>query len=315
MLPIPTRWRPQRVPLKTVWSLLMLGSIFYALPHSIAWAQDSVMGCGGEYIAIQNGGYEAAVVTLVNERRAEQNLPPMKLVRELSEAARYHAADMTQDNYFDHDSYDRNGNQLTAVCSWSTRIRGYYTGARSVGENIAAGYRSPESVMEGWMNSTGHRNNILGNFTEIGVGYHSNRWVQDFGRRDDVLVVIINREAAETASAQVSIYIHGSGSQVRLRNDGGTWSDWQNFQNELTWTLGNNVGERLVEVEVQRGSSTVTGSDVIQLTAAGPAPTATPTVAPTIVPTIVPTTPPTPTPTRFPPQEYREKVYLPLVTR
>jgi uncharacterized protein YkwD len=53
------------------------------------------------------------------------------------------------------------------------------------GENIAMGQRSPQEVMKAWMNSAGHRANILSpNFTEIGIGYYSdgNYWVQQFGK-------------------------------------------------------------------------------------------------------------------------------------
>lgn len=53
---------------------------------------------------------------------------------------------------------------------------------RSVAENIAAGQTTPEQVMKAWMNSEGHRNNILGNYTGIVVGYENNHWVQLFIR-------------------------------------------------------------------------------------------------------------------------------------
>ena len=69
--------------------------------------------------------------------------------------------------------------------SWSTAITTTYSDA---GENIASGYASAEAVMVGWMNSLGHRNNILKkNYTHIGVGYYkqggTSYWVQLFIRR------------------------------------------------------------------------------------------------------------------------------------
>jgi hypothetical protein len=162
--------------------------------------------------------------------------------------------------------------------------------------------------MEGWMNSPGHRDNILGNFAEIGVGYYNSRWVQDFGTRNSALAVIINRESVQTDSPQISIYVHGNGTQIRLRNDDDGWGEWQTFQNELSWTLANIAGERRVEVEVKRRSTTVSGNDTILLTS-GTVQTPTPTLAPTQTPI------PTPTLTPGSPQGYAEYIYLPVVTR
>ncbi len=49
------------------------------------------------------------------------------------------------------------------------------------GENIAKGQRTPQEVMKSWMNSSGHRKNIMSaNFTKIGVGYYNGEWVQEF---------------------------------------------------------------------------------------------------------------------------------------
>ncbi len=119
-----------------------------------------------------------------------------------------------------------------------------------MGENIAAGYSTPQEVMNGWMNSTGHRNNILStNNWEIGVGYASvngsdygRYWTQDFGERNGVYPLIINRDAASTDSRHVSLYIYGSFQQMRLKNDSGAWGDWQTFQNNVAWTISNGVG-------------------------------------------------------------------------
>ncbi|MCB0060751.1 MAG: hypothetical protein KDE19_01505 [Caldilineaceae bacterium] len=293
---------------RALYLFAILGTIGYTVPGPLAWAAGNYVGCGGETVAVQNADFEAAVVELVNQRRAEANLPPLKWVTEASSAARYHAADMAEDDYFDHNSYDRNNDQVVQVCGWADRIRGYYTGASALGENIAAGYRTPASVMEGWMNSPGHRGNILGNYAEIGVGFYNYRWVQDFGTRNSVAAMILNREARETDSPEVSIYLHGTGSQLRLRNDDEQWSEWQPFQNEFTWTVPHVAGEHRVDIEVQRGQSVVTGSDTIVVSSSA---AATPT------PTIVPTATPLPTPTLTPgsPQGFSYHTYLPLVSR
>jgi uncharacterized protein YkwD len=228
-------------------------------------------GCGGINQPVVNADYEQEVVDLVNTERANRGLPPYKHVTALDEAARYHSADMGQDNYFSHDSYDRSGGNLVFVCDTWTRIGKYYTGA--MGENIAAGQGSPQSVMNDWMNSPGHRNNILStNNWEIGVGYasvsgsdYTRYWTQDFGRRAGVYPVIINRDAASTDSRNVALYLYGDFQQVRLKNDASAWGEWQIFQNNLAWTIGNGVGPHTVTVELKTGSTVVTSSDTITL--------------------------------------------------
>ncbi len=147
-------------------------------------------GCGGQVAAVYNAEYEQQVINLVNQERTSRGLAPLKSSVGLTNAARYQAADMSQDNYFSHDTMDRDGEKLVKKCGPWERIANYYSGAN--GENAAAGYPSPEAVMQGWMNSDGHRANILNpNVLAIGVGfyqgggdYHS-YWVQDFGTKID----------------------------------------------------------------------------------------------------------------------------------
>ena len=135
---------------------------------------------------------------------------------------------------------------------------------------------TPASVMNGWMNSTGHRNNILStNNWEIGVGYatqsgstYTRYWTQDFGKRSGVYPLIINRDAASTDDRHVSLYIYGSFTQMRLKNESGVWGDWQTFQNNVAWIIANGVGTHTVTAELKSGSTTVTSSDTIYLTQA-----------------------------------------------
>ena len=231
-------------------------------------------GCGGINQPVVNANFEQQVVDLVNTERANRGLAPYKRVTALDEAARYHSADLGQDNYFSHDTYDRVNGNLVYVCDTWTRIGKYYTGA--MGENIAAGYSTPQDVMNGWMNSSGHRANILStNNWEIGVGYatasgskYVRYWTQDFGRRSGVYPLIINRDAASTDSRNVSLYIYGSFQQMRLKNDGDAWGDWQAFQNAVAWTLANGVGTHTVTAELKSGSTVVSSSDIIYLTVA-----------------------------------------------
>jgi len=320
-------------------SLFLLGVLSLSLFPLALWAKSDATGCGAQEVAAQNALYEAKVVELINQRRAEEELPPLKLVEALTNAARYHAVDMAEERYFDHATKDRIDGTLTTVCSWANRVKSFYTGYRSLGENIAWGDPSPEEVVESWMNSAGHRENVMGAYTETGVGYAQSRWVQDFGERKSEAPLIINREAIEVSAPEVTLYIHGSGEQMRLRNDDQPWQDWQPFQTEISWTLQAISGERRVEIEVQRGGSIVRGADLILLnssTGATPTPlkpTATPvpptptalqptatttTLAPTataivtatagatpiatstgVEPTLTPIVPPTLTPTPF----------------
>lgn len=227
-------------------------------------------GCSQVIVAAVNADWEQGVVDLVNAERAEQGLPPLKRVAALDNASRYHAADMIQDDYFEHNSYDRSGSNLVQACSWSTRVAKFYSGWSSLAENIAGGYGSPEAVMSAWLGSSGHRANVLstGNW-EIGVGYYGggewgHYWVQDFGRRSDVYPLIINQDAASTNSRNVSLYIYGTWDQIRLRNGDGDWTAWQSFQNTMSWTLGVSNGLRTVEAEMRQGSTrTALSSDTI----------------------------------------------------
>ncbi len=232
------------------------------------------IGCGGVIAPAINADYEQEVVELVNSERANVGRPPLKRVTNLVNAGRYHAADMRQDNYFDHNSYDRSGGNLVQVCSVWDRISSYYTGWQALAENIARGQSTPEVVMSAWMNSQGHRDNILSTDTwEIGVGYYkdaqsSHYWVQDFGRRFDVYPIVINREAAATDSINVTLYIYGQGTwtEMRLRNDNGSWTAWMPFQSNLNWTLSSAGGERTVWVEMRDATGqTTTSSDAITL--------------------------------------------------
>jgi uncharacterized protein YkwD len=145
-------------------------------------------GCGGMTVSPFNEEFELRVIDLVNQERAKHGLQTLKRSEKLTDAARYHAADMGQDNYFDHATMDRINGGLKVICDPFQRIATYYLGAN--GENAAAGFHSPEAVMEGWMNSDGHRSNILNPSTRaIGVGYYEGSgdyysyWVQDFGTK------------------------------------------------------------------------------------------------------------------------------------
>jgi uncharacterized YkwD family protein/spore coat assembly protein SafA len=121
---------------------------------------------------------ENEVVRLTNEQRAKYGLPPLKMDWQLARVARYKSADMRDKNYFQHNS--------PTYGSPFTMMRNFGIQYRTAGENIAAGQRTPQEVVNAWMNSPGHRANILNkNFTHIGVGYakggsYGHYWTQMF---------------------------------------------------------------------------------------------------------------------------------------
>lgn len=287
--------------------ILLVGSTIF-IPMVTLQAATNFTGCGGEYVTVTNAVAEAQVVELVNIERAKVNLPPYKAITQLAEAARYHSADMVADNYQDHYTKDRDAtNQLVTVCTWNQRVRLYYPNFDTMIENVGSGTSIPQTIMDAWMASAGHKAAILGNYREIGVGYYNKYWTQDFVTRNGVSLLIINREARQTTTADVALYVYGGWTDMRLRNDGGTWGDWQPFQNDVAWTLNNQAGERLVEMEARSGQTTVTISDTIELVLGGvtatptatntPTATRTPTVMPTAGNTAIPTNTPTATPT------------------
>ena len=230
-------------------------------------------GCSGTAPLATNADWERQVIELVNQERRANGLPPLKHEPSLTDAARWYAKDMVDDDYFGpgHDTYDRSGGSLVRVCAWSARVGAFYPGGGALGENVADDYSSPQEAVAGWMRSSGHRANILnGDYRETGVGYragpsHGHRWVQDFGRRRGIYPVVINDEAASTDRRFVNLYVYGSWSEVRLRNDGAAFGPWQPFTHTLPWTLAGVDGLRTVDVEMRRRSTTVTASDTIAL--------------------------------------------------
>lgn len=122
--------------------------------------------------------YEKEVIRLVNEERAKNGLSALTYNWELSRVARIKSQDMRDNRYFSHTS-PTYGTPFQMMKSFGIAYR-------SAGENIARGQRTPKMVVEAWMNSAGHRSNILNaSFTEIGVGYvaDGNYWTQMFIRK------------------------------------------------------------------------------------------------------------------------------------
>ncbi len=215
--------------------------------------------------------FELEVVGLVNQLRADYELPPLKMSPQLTAAARYHANNMCENHYFSHISLNENGEE---TCSPFDRIGAFYPWMAAA-ENIAAGQPTPESVFNAWVDSPGHFANLISEqIFEIGMGYcscpedtYSNRWVQNFGRRHGNYPIIINNDAETTASEDVDLYIYGEDtfSEMRLKNEGGEWTDWTSFACETNFTLESSSDVARIHAEMRNasGSTTATSSDDI----------------------------------------------------
>lgn len=119
--------------------------------------------------------YEQEVIRLVNIERAKYGLPALTEDWELSRVARYKSQDMKDKRYFSHTS--------PTYGSPFDMMKSFGLSYRTAGENIAMGQRTPQQVVNAWMNSSGHRANILNSsYKKIGVGYvaSGNYWTQMF---------------------------------------------------------------------------------------------------------------------------------------
>lgn len=136
----------------------------------------------------QPGGlaFEQEVLKLTNEFRQKNGLKALVLDQSLEKAADLHSKNMATQDFFSHTGKDNSR-------PWDRAQKaGYESGF--VGENIAAGYRSAKAVVDGWINSPGHRANMLNsNYNEIGLGYYflendtgkvnyKSYWTQVFGK-------------------------------------------------------------------------------------------------------------------------------------
>ena len=132
----------------------------------------------GDKITISENEQQAVeeqVVSLVNKERAKEGLAPLTSNWELARVAKYKSQDMHDKNYFSHTS--------PTYGSPFDMMKKFDISYKSAGENIAKGQTSAAQVMEAWMNSSGHRANIMdAKFTHIGVGYvkDGNYWTQMF---------------------------------------------------------------------------------------------------------------------------------------
>ena len=117
--------------------------------------------------------YAKEVVSLVNKERAKAGLKPLVIHTNLTKMAVAKAKDMSANNYFSHTS-PTYGSPFDMMKTFGITYK-------YAGENIAKGQKTPAEVVKAWMNSPGHKANIMNkNFTLIGVGYVNGYWAQAF---------------------------------------------------------------------------------------------------------------------------------------
>ena len=122
--------------------------------------------------------FQQEVLNLVNKERTSRGLSPLTLNAKLSNVATLKSQDMVNKHYFDH--------QSPTYGSPFDMMKQFGISYRTAGENIAMGQRTPKEVMNSWMNSSGHRANILNSsYKELGVGIAKDAngrlyWTQQF---------------------------------------------------------------------------------------------------------------------------------------
>ncbi|MGG3799571.1 CAP domain-containing protein [Metabacillus fastidiosus] len=117
--------------------------------------------------------FEEQVAVLVNKERTSRGLKPLTHRADLKNVAEKKAQDMINSNYFSHTSPNY-GSPFDMMKTFGISYQ-------AAGENIAKGQKSPQEVMNAWMNSSGHRANILKpEYDSIGVGFYNGAWVQMF---------------------------------------------------------------------------------------------------------------------------------------
>ncbi|KAB8316380.1 CAP domain-containing protein [Tolypothrix campylonemoides VB511288] len=179
-----------------------------------------------------NATFEQQVFELTNQERAKNGLPPLKANAELNYAADKYAEEMSKRGVLSHTGSD--GSK-----AWD-RAEAVGYEAQMMGENIAAGQRTPEQVVKGWMDSPGHRANILrSQYTDIGIGFYDKYWVQDFGSGDTNPISkipgstsnseIVAQSAPAPTSTSISEFTPKSGSDTQgtgrniIANQGNDW--------------------------------------------------------------------------------------------
>ena len=164
-------------------SSVLTGVVGYSVSAATVLKQKATIAVPGKVpqadtdlnIAQANDWSSAAnrVLELTNYHRQRNGLRPLQFNASLNNSAQAHSNDMAAHNYFDHTGSDGS--------SSGRRARQYGFEGGYTAENIST-RKSPDDVVTGWMNSPGHRRNILDpNYRYMGIGYSKGKWTQTFG--------------------------------------------------------------------------------------------------------------------------------------
>lgn len=218
-------------------------------------------GDSGPPPAAQNEAFELEVIRLVNIERTSRGLQPLARNSSLTEAARAHNQDMIVNDFFDHTGSD-GSTPAQRACAQGYPPFGW--GECFVGENIAVGYCTPAEVMEGWMKSPGHRDNILNpDYQEVGVGHDTggrylDYWTMDLGAQPDQPLPRLS-----TAPTSVVFLAElGSGQTVPtslpldIQNRGGDTLHWTATDNRDWLILSGSRGDAPARLSVRVDNST-----------------------------------------------------------
>lgn len=132
---------------------------------------------GTEFIAPIDEAKERELLVMINHERRKLGMDTLLWQEDLARASRYHAFDLASQNYFDHNTYDRDGDQLVEVGKTFKRIRKFYSATHVNSENIAAGNQEVEATYQQWFTSTGHYKNMFNpgsRYAGIGFMYDPN---------------------------------------------------------------------------------------------------------------------------------------------
>jgi uncharacterized YkwD family protein len=145
----------------------------YQAPSSPTYQTPSTPAGQAQQGSADSSQFAQQVLDLVNQERTKAGLGSLTMSAELSNMAMVKAQDMYNNNYFDHNS-PTHGSPFDMMKEFGITYN-------TAGENIAKGQSSPTQVMNDWMNSPGHRANILNStYAKIGIAYYSSEWVQEF---------------------------------------------------------------------------------------------------------------------------------------
>lgn len=249
---------------KSYWFILLMLPLFFAFTPSVAHAQEG-NGAGDQSDALLRE--EADAVYYANLERRAVGAPPLRWNVQLTTAARW----FSWDSVVNRPTTGYCGHQDTQGNWPGTRARNAgYPGA-SGAENAYCGYLTGEEAVHGWMDSPGHRANLLDpNSREVGLGYYRSPddgrgyVTQDFGHDVTYAPVVIDNEALASASGAVELYIYDAETtdsfqgrsaniEMQVSNDiCFTGASWEPFTTSKAWLLADGVpGWRTVYVKTR----------------------------------------------------------------